>query len=254
MQAATAWDGVAAAIVTKGQRTPAITYVSTRTSSAATMHHPDYQEQVRGRLRQWLTRHGRDEERLIFEGDAVRLASDVPKSIDRLMRLSAAEEEFQNWLIGERERRADKAAADAKRQRDKQAALQRAEAARRKQQAAQAEAGEVVRTISPPEDRARPQSVVADMPAGQPPGRPPVPERKSPPEPVPPASQPVDRRPPDPPVVTRVDPQREKEGERQVLPRLAPRDRPNGPPPGIRSKGPDDVAAPQRPMDRGSER
>ncbi|KTT98580.1 hypothetical protein NS355_08890 [Sphingomonas yabuuchiae] len=253
-QAGAAWDEVAAAIATKGQRTPAITYVSTRTAPAATIHHPDYQEQVRGRLRQWLTRHGRDEGRLIFEGDAVRLASDVPKSIDRLMQLLAGEEEFQNWLVSERERRADQAAADAKRQRDKQAALQRAEAGRREQEAAKAEAGEVVRTIFPPEDRARPQSVAADMPAAQPPGRPPVPERKWPPETVPPASQPVDRRPPDPPVVTRVDPHREKERERQVPPRPAPRDRPKGPPPHIRSKGPDDIAPPQRPMGRGSER
>lgn len=259
-QAGAAWDEVAAAIATKGQRTPAITYVSTRTSPAATMHHPDYQEQVRGRLRQWLTRHGRDEGRLIFEGDAVRLASDVPKSIDRLMRLFVGEEEFQNWLVGERERRADQAAADAKRQRDKQAALQRAEAGRRGQQAAKAEAGEVVRTIPLPKDRARPAPVVADMPSAEPLGRPPVPERKLPPEPVPPASvdcpaaQPVDRRPSDPPVVTRVDPQREEERKWQVPPRPVPRERPNGPPPGIRSKGPDDVAAPQRPMDRGSER
>jgi hypothetical protein len=253
-QAGAAWDEVAAAIATKGQRTPAITYVSTWTASAATMHHPVYRERVRGRLRQWLTRHGRDEGRLIFEGGTVRLAPDQPKAIDRLLRLCAGEEEFQNWLTGERERRTNQAAADAKRQRDKQAALQRTEAARRKQQAAKAEADDLVRTISPSEDRARPQSVVADMPAGQPPGRPPVPERKSPPEPVPPASQPVDRRPPDPPVVTRVDPQREKEGERQVPPRPAPRDRPKGPPPHIRSKGPDDIAPPQRPMGRGSER
>ena len=253
-QVGAAWDEVAAAIATKGQRIPAITYVSTRTAPAATMPHPDYREQVRGRLRQWLTQHGRDEGRLIFEGGTVRLAPDQPKAIDRLMRLSAGEEEFQNWLTSERERRADQAAADAKRQRDKQAALQRAEAGRREQQAAKAEAGKVVRTISPPEDRARPAPVVVDMPAAQPPGRPPVPERKSPPEPVPPASQPVDRRPPDPPVVTRVDPQREEERERQVPSRPAPRDRPNGPPPGIRSKGPDDAAAPQRPMDRGSER
>ncbi len=259
-QVGAAWDEVAAAIATKGQRIPAITYVSTRTAPAATMPHPDYREQVRGRLRQWLTQHGRDEGRLIFEGGTVRLAPDQPKAIDRLMRLSAGEEEFQNWLIGERERRGNQAAADAKRQRDKQAALQRAEAARRKQQAAKAEAGDGVRTMSLPEDRARQAPVAADMPAAQPPGRPHVPERKSPPEPVPPASvdypatQPVDRQAADPPVVIRADPQREKEPDRQVPPRPAPRDRPNGPPPGIRSKGPDDVAPPQRPMDRGSER
>ncbi|MDQ1231558.1 hypothetical protein [Sphingomonas sp. SORGH_AS_0879] len=255
-----AWDEVAAAIAREKHRNPAITYVPTQAASPATMPHPDYQERVRGRLRQWLTRHGRDEGRLIFEGDAVRIASSVPKSIDRLMRLFAGEEEFQNWLVRERERRADQAAADAKRQRVKQAALQRAEAARREQQAAKAEAGDGVRTIWPPEDHARSQPVAADMPAAQPAGRPPVPERTSPPEAVPPASvdypatQPVNRRPPDPPVVTRVDPQREKEGERQVPPGPAPRGRPKGPPPHIRSKGPDDIAPPQRPMDRGSER
>ncbi len=253
-QTTTAWDEIAAAITREKHRNPAITYVPTRLAPSPTMPHPDYQERVRGRLRRWLARHGRDEGRLVFVGDTVRLAPDQPKAVDRLLGLFAGEQEFQNWLVSERERRADQAAADAKRQRDKQAALQRAEAARRKQQAAKAEADDLVRTMSPPEDRARPAPVAADMPAAQPPGRPPVPEMKSPPEPVPPVSQPVDRRPPDPPVVTRVDPQREEERERQVPPRPAPRDRPNGPPPGIRSKGPDDVAGPQRPMDRGSER
>ncbi|MEK9213337.1 hypothetical protein SM191_19270, partial [Sphingomonas sp. 2378] len=259
-QAATAWDEVAAAIVREKQGNPAITYVPTRLAPSPTMPHPDYQERVRGRLRRWLARHGRDEGRLVFVGDTVRLAPDQPKAVDRLLRLYAGEQEFQNWMVSERERRADQAAADAKRQRVKQAALQRAEVARRKQQAAKAEADDLVRTMSPPEDHARSQPVAADMPAAQPAGRPPVPEGKSPPKPAPPASvdypatQPVDRRPPDPPVVTRVDPQREKEGERQVPPGPAPRGRPKGPPPHIRSKGPDDIAPPQRPMDRGSER
>jgi len=230
VQAATAWDEVAAAIATKGQRPPTITYVSTRTSPAATMHHPDFEEQVRGHFRKWL------------------------------MRLFAGEEEFQNWLTGERERRADQAAADAKRQRDEQAAQRRAEAAHQKQQAATAEADDGIRAISPAEDHARPEPVAADMPAAQPAGRPPVPERTSPPEAVPPASvdypatQPVNQKPPDPLDVTNADPQREKERQRQVPPGFAPWDRPKGSPPNIRSKGPDDVAPSQRPMDRGSER
>ncbi|MEK9212338.1 hypothetical protein, partial [Sphingomonas sp. 2378] len=230
VQAATAWDEVAAAIATKGQRPPTITYVSTRTAPAATMHHPDFEEQVRGHFRKWL------------------------------MRLFAGEEEFQNWLTGERERRADQAAADAKRQRDEQAAQRRAEAAHQKQQAATAEADDGIRAISPAEDHARPEPVAADMPAAQPAGRPPVPERTSPPEAVPPASvdypatQPVNQKPTDPLDVTNADPQREKERQRQVPPGFAPWDRPKGSPPNIRSKGPDDVAPSQRPMDRGSER
>ena len=187
-QAGAAWDEVAAAIVREKQCNPAITYVPTRLAPSPTMPHPDYQERVRGRLRRWLARHGRDEGRLVFVGDTVRLAPDQPKAVDRLLRLFAGEQEFQNWMVSERERRADQAAADAKRQRDKQAALQRAEVARRKQQAAKAEADDLVRTMSPPEDRARPAPVAADMPAAQPPDGPPVPEGKSPPKPAPPAS------------------------------------------------------------------
>ena len=230
-----AWDEVAAAIGGNASRDSTITYVSTRPAPGGSLPHPNYEEQVRGRLRRWLGRHGRDEERLVFAEDTVRLTPGVPMAIDRLMRQFGGEEEFQNWLRDEQVRRAEQAVTDARRGRDKQAAQQRADAARRDRQSAEPRAADVTTATPASQTRAQPRRV---DPASA--------DRRD--------ARPLDLRPQDQSAATKVDAGRPGETYRRPGPepergeklrrheqhtpvRL---DEPKGPPPTIRSKGPND--------------
>ena len=254
-----AWDEIAPAIGRKTSNDPAITFVSMRSAPRPPSSHPDYEEQVRGRLRQWLRRHGRDEGRLVFVDDTVRLAPGVPMAIDGLMRHFAAEEEFQNWLRDERKRRADQDAIDVKRQLIKQAAQQRAESAHRNNLPVEPKA---VRGSS---KWFRQDPTIIQVAAGEAKESP----RRVEPEPInQSAAVPIVRAPQDQPAAGKVghhlvegtaqNPERPVDGEERGHWRepsaRAPRDKSKEPPPHIRSKGPNDVAPPQHPIDRGKGR
>jgi hypothetical protein len=66
---------------------------------------PTYRSQVEGRLREWLTRHGRNPAHLRFVPGGYAIDQAVPRTIHRLFRLLGDEPAVQKALVAERQRR-----------------------------------------------------------------------------------------------------------------------------------------------------
>lgn len=66
---------------------------------------PTYRSQVEGRLREWLTKHGRNPAHLRFVPGGYAIDQAVPRTIHRLFRLLGDEPAIQKALVAERQRR-----------------------------------------------------------------------------------------------------------------------------------------------------
>jgi hypothetical protein len=85
-----------------------VVYVPRQQTPAAGVSASRFDGQKRDRLRAWLRKHANDGDLLIFDNGEVRVGRSVPKAIDTLMRQFAHEPSFQQLLLAERRRRADR--------------------------------------------------------------------------------------------------------------------------------------------------